>query len=63
MTKKEKTMQNEPKCLLCGQTSQDVPLVNVTYKGKLIYICSEHLPVLIHEPQKLAEKLEKAVAE
>ena len=56
-------MQNEPKCLLCGETSQELPLINVTYKGKQIYICSGHLPVLIHEPQKLAEKLEKAVSE
>jgi hypothetical protein len=63
MTHKGKTMQNELKCLLCNQTSQDVPLINVTYKGKQIYICSGHLPVLIHEPQKLAEKLEKAVSE
>lgn len=44
-------------CLFCQRTSDQVPLVHLVYAGKDNYICSEHLPILIHEPQKLAGKL------
>ena len=53
-------MNNEPKCLFCGSTSEQVPLINVTYQNKPLWICSQHLPLLIHEPAKLVESLEKA---
>jgi hypothetical protein len=50
-------LDNQPKCLYCGRNDSDLPLVNLTYQGKPLWICSEHLPILIHEPQKLAEQL------
>lgn len=50
---------NQPQCLFCEATSQEVPLVSVTYKDRPMYICSQHLPLLIHEPAKLAAQLEK----
>jgi hypothetical protein len=34
-----------------------VPLINFSYQGKELWICPQHLPILIHEPQKLAGKL------
>ncbi len=56
-------MSIQPKCVYCDQTDENVPLVNLSYKGHPLWICSQHLPLLIHEPEKLAEKLKKATQE
>jgi hypothetical protein len=51
-------MSDESKtCLFCGIDSQNAPLVTLQYQGKQIYICTAHLPILIHEPGSLAGKL------
>lgn len=42
------------KCAVCENTSQDVPLLVLTYQGKNYYVCSTHLPLLIHHPERLA---------
>ncbi len=44
-------------CLNCGRTDQQVPLVHLTFKDEAKYVCPQCLPVLIHKPQKLADKL------
>ncbi len=44
-------------CLYCKLNSNQVPLLNFSYQGKELWICPQHLPILIHEPQKLAGKL------
>jgi hypothetical protein len=44
-------------CLYCELNSNQVPLINFSYQGKELWICPQHLPILIHEPQKLAGKL------
>ncbi len=54
-------MENKPQCLYCGKPDSEMPLVNLTYKGQQIWICSTHLPVLIHEPEKLASQLAAAL--
>lgn len=54
-------MSNNPTCLHCGVTSQQVPLITLSYQGSLIHICAQHLPLLIHEPSKLASSLPEAV--
>jgi len=51
------TNEHEPKCIVCDQTSQQVPLVVLVYRGETYWICPQHLPVLIHEPAKLAGKM------
>lgn len=43
-----------PKCLVCGSTDDAVPLIPARYRGQTYHICSQHLPVLIHDPGKLA---------
>ena len=40
-------------CLVCRKTSADVPLISFRYKGSGLWICPQHLPVLIHDPTKL----------
>ncbi len=44
---------NEKHCLVCKQDEQTVPLVRVDYKGNQYWICPQHIPVLIHDPQQL----------
>ena len=47
-------------CLVCNKTEEEVPLVIMTFKGEELRICPQHIPVLIHEPQKLVGMLEGA---
>ena len=45
-----------PSCLACGQTEQDVPLIRIQFRGTEHWICPRHLPVLIHDPKRLADR-------
>ncbi len=54
-------MKKSPACLYCGVTDDEMPLVNLTYQGQPLWICSAHLPILIHEQEKLADQLAAAV--
>ncbi len=53
--KKDKIMdKNTDKvCLVCKQDENQVPLVQVDFKGNNYYICPQHIPVLIHNPAQL----------
>ncbi len=44
-------------CLYCDRTSDEVPLINLRFKGKELWICPQHFPILIHKPAQLADKL------
>ncbi len=44
-------------CLQCEKNDGQVPLLRMIYQGGEVQICPQCLPVLIHEPEKLAEKL------
>ncbi|PWH17433.1 MAG: hypothetical protein DDG60_02265 [Anaerolineae bacterium] len=48
---------SEMTCLNCGRTSQDIPLLSLSYRGETYAICPQCLPVLIHKPHILAQKL------
>jgi hypothetical protein len=48
---------NDLTCLYCGQDQNQVPLVEITYKGKQFQICTAHFPILIHDPGELSGKL------
>ncbi len=47
-------------CLNCARTEAQIPLVNLRYAGQEAWICSQCLPVLIHNPERLAGKLSGA---
>jgi hypothetical protein len=49
----EKIMQ----CIHCDRSSDEVPLVELHFGGKQYWICPQHLPILIHKPATLADKL------
>lgn len=41
-------------CLVCGKPSDEVPLISFEFKGTSLWICPQHLPILIHDPAKLS---------
>ena len=48
------------RCLNCGTSENDIPLINLRYSGKPAYICSHCLPILIHHPEELKGKIKGA---
>ena len=50
----------EKKCIVCGVTNQNAPLIHLDYKDQTLYICPTHLPVNIHHPEQLIGKVEGA---
>ena len=50
-------------CIVCQQSSQEIPLLVLEYQDKQYWICPQHFPILIHHPGELvgllpgAEKL------
>ncbi len=44
-------------CLACGRGSDEVPLLALEFRGAGRWICPQHLPLLIHSPAKLADRL------
>ncbi len=44
-------------CLNCAQPETNVPLVALRYAGQQRWVCSRCLPVLIHHPERLGNKL------
>jgi hypothetical protein len=50
-------VETKSTCLYCGVGSEAAPLVTLQYQGQQIYICTQHFPILIHNPQELAGKL------
>jgi hypothetical protein len=48
------------KCLYCQRGEEQVPLVQLSFKGSKYYICPQHIPVLIHNPDQLQGMLPDA---
>ena len=43
-------------CISCSRDENIVPLVAITFAQQPTWICTQCLPTLIHEPQRLVEK-------
>lgn len=50
-------MNGTPACVYCERTEEEVPLLDMRYQGEALWICPQHLPILIHKPGQLADKL------
>ena len=50
----------EKTCLVCKRSDKEIPLFHLTYKGKKFQICSQHIPIIIHNPKQLIGRLEGA---
>ncbi|WP_457616330.1 hypothetical protein [Lutibacter sp.] len=53
-------MSEIKECLVCKTTSNDTPVTKFYYKNSHFYICSQHIPVLIHNPHELVGMLPDA---
>jgi len=49
-------MSENEKCLMCGRTSDEAPLLVLRYKDQDKWVCPQHLPILIHKPQQIADQ-------
>ena len=47
----------DKKCLACGASDQESPLISLAYRGEEMWICPRHMPQLIHQPEQLIGKL------
>jgi hypothetical protein len=47
----------ERRCVACQRTADQVPLIALQYGQSCFWICPQHLPLLIHDPQQLIGKL------
>lgn len=53
-------MSNNKKCLVCKKSSNETPVIKFEYQGSEFYICPQHIPVLIHNPQEFIGLLDGA---
>ncbi len=49
--------ESEHACVECKKTSNEIPLLRLEYQDKVYWICPQHLPLLIHKPWALIDKL------
>jgi len=49
--------EKSPVCAHCERTDEEVPLLALSYKDQLSWICPQHLPILIHKPRNLIGKV------
>ncbi len=50
-------MSEKRACLFCDKTDQEIPLLRLEYQDNTLWICPQHMPVLIHNPNQLEGKL------
>ena len=51
------TDNDSKRCLACERDSDVTPLIAIEYSGERLWICPQHLPVLIHDPTQLTGRL------
>ena len=45
--------QPDKKCLACDRGADETPLLHLEYLESELWICPQHLPILIHDPARL----------
>lgn len=53
-------MSTDKGCIVCKKSSQETPVTKFYHKDSEFYICPQHIPILIHNPQELVGLLEGA---
>jgi hypothetical protein len=53
-------MSKSKTCLVCKATSTETPVTKFYYQDSEFYICPQHMPVLIHNPEELVGLLPNA---
>ena len=49
--------ETSPACLACNRSQDETPLIVLQYRGSTMWICPQHMPQLIHNPDQLVGKL------
>ena len=44
-------------CINCAQSEMERPLIQLRFNRREAWVCSGCMPVLIHQPQEMAQKL------
>ena len=44
-------------CLKCERGPDVTPLIALEYRGNRLWICPQHIPLLIHDPAQLVGRL------
>tara|TARA_R110001583_G_scaffold177176_2_gene332193 strand:+ start:15018 stop:15197 length:180 start_codon:yes stop_codon:yes gene_type:complete len=47
-------------CLVCKKSSIEIPVTKFYYQESEFYICPQHMPTIIHNPQELIGLIEGA---
>lgn len=50
-------------CISCNRDESIVPLVSITFSQNSTWICTQCLPTLIHDPQRLSNKFKDMTTE
>ncbi len=45
--------KHDKTCIICKRNEDAIPLVKFDYKQTSFWICPQHIPVIIHDPQQL----------
>ena len=53
-------MDTNKNCLVCKKSSNETPVTKFYYQESNFYICPQHIPILIHNPQELVGLLDGA---
>ena len=53
-------MDTNKNCLVCKKSSNETPVTKFYYQESDFYICPQHIPILIHNPQELVGLLDGA---
>jgi hypothetical protein len=53
-------MATTKNCLVCKKSSNETPVTKFYYQESEFYICPQHIPILIHNPQELVGLLDGA---
>lgn len=46
-------------CFNCQRSENEIPVLAWRYKGKIEWVCSECMPLLIHKWQQIAPKMQQ----
>lgn len=49
--------ETQTACLACQRGKDVTPLIPLEYRDSKVWICPQHLPLLIHDPAQLIGKL------
>lgn len=53
-------MSTDKVCIVCKKSSMETPVTKFYHKDTQFYICPQHIPILIHNPQELVGLLDGA---